>query len=364
MKHVDIGNLRGASMRTVSLCIILTTAALSGDVLAADGVVYYPRGSCIPAQSLSQDDGDTGAMYQAGAFAGAFRFGQPNYAGVEGMVNSWSSLKCKFADGRPRLVVLLGAFRRAFQDENNWDASLAKVNALRKAFPDAPFPILAEAQYWASFAWDARGSGYAASVTPDGWKLFQERMRNAEKVLLDNKTVGSTLPNWYDLMIEVHTALGHSANERNATFLEGATRYKTYLQTYVVMRNFLEPKWSGSWKAVDSLIDWSVSNTMETEGQSMYARLYNGVHYNLEPGKSIFKETLVKWPRMKAGFEDMMRLYPDSKANLNDFAALACEAGDKKTFLALRKKIGNDYIESSWQKNYSLELCEAKFGYK
>ena len=59
-----------------------------------------------------------------------------------------------------------------------------------------------------------------------------------------------------------------------------------------------------------------------------------------------------------------MRLYPESKANLNDFAALACEAGDKKTFLSLRKKIGKDYIKESWEKNYSLELCEAKFGYK
>ncbi len=359
-----VDNLLGPSMRTVSLCIILTMAALNGDAFAADGVVYYPRGSCIPAQSLVQDDGDTGASHRGRTLADAFRFGQPNFVGVESMVTSWSSLQCKFADGRPRLIVLLAAFRLAFQDEKDWDASLAKVNALKKAFPDAPFSVLAEAQYWAYYAWDARGSGYAASVTPDGWRLFKERMENAEKVLVGNKAVGSTLPNWYELMIEVHTALGHSADERNTTFLEGATRYKTYLQTYITMRNYLEPKWGGSWKAVDSLIDWSVSNTKDTEGQSMYARLYKGVYYNLEPGKSIFKETLVKWPRMKAGFEDLMRLYPESKANLNDFAALACEAGDKKTFLSLRKKIGKDYIKESWEKNYSLELCEAKFGYK
>ena len=66
---------------------------------------------------------------------------------------------------------------------------------------------------------------------------------------------------------------------------------------------------------------------------------------------------------MKVGFEDLMARHPKSNWNLNNFAKFACEAGDKKTFLALRRQIGKNVMGAAWQGSPNLDLCNEKFGY-
>jgi hypothetical protein len=145
-------------------------------------------------------------------------------------------------------------------------------------------------------------------------------------------------------------------------FLEGTQKFKTYYPTYFTMLNFLLPKWSGSWKTVDNLVQWSVENTKEIDGNSMYARLYWSAAESLSEKEKLFKDTRASWSKMKRGFDDLMERNPKSKWNLNNFARFACMAGDKKTYVALRRKIGKDVIDEAWKGNTSLDLCETKFG--
>ena len=181
--------------------------------------------------------------------------------------------------------------------------------------------------------------------------------------MIDIKPKASALPNWYELMIEIQSSLGRPASERQKTFVEGATRFKTYFPMYFSMENYLEPKWGGSWKAVDDFAKWSVNNTKGSEGQTMYARIYWLVAQGVTRDKNLFKDTLANWPMMKAGFEDLMKRHPKSKWNLNNFAAFSCLAGDKATFLSLRKQMNRDVLEAAWPDNNSLDLCEQKYSY-
>ena len=63
----------------------------------------------------------------------------------------------------------------------------------------------------------------------------------------------------------------------------------------------------------------------------------------------------------KESFEDIVRLYPHSAFNMNNFAAAACMAGDKATFQRLRLAIGKNIVVEAWPTNYSLDLCERSF---
>jgi len=285
---------------------------------------------------------------------------------LEGVTNAWSDPKCVFDDGRPMLTALDAGYSSNFQQfkgTQKWDLILNRLKHLKAKFPNQAFVAIAEATYWTEYAWDARGDGLASSVTPDGWKLFHERLENAEKVLNDTKYYSSQLPAWYDEMILVQSALDRPAKDRDKTFLEGTKRFKTYYQTYFTMLNFLSPKWGGSWDTVDNLVQWSVANTKEIDGSSMYARLYWSASGGLLPGTSLFKDTRATWPKMKQGFEDLMARHPKSKWNLNNFAKFACMANDKVTFLKLRDQIGRDVVDAAWPPNTSLDLCETKFGY-
>lgn len=274
--------------------------------------------------------------------------------------NDWNTPTCVLDDGRPRLAALSAGLLDVFSDEKDWSKSRARVEDLRKKYPGEPFAALSEVEYWKAYAWNARGGGYASSVSGEGWKLFRERMEKAEKVLLETKSYSSRMPIWYQYMIGVQSALGRPEDERDKVFLEGVKRFPTYYPIYFTMLGYLEPKWGGTWRTVDNMIKWSVDHTRKKEGDSMYARLY---WIESDPQVNLFKDTFASWPKMKQGFEDLMARHPKSKWNLNNFARFACLAGDRRTFLKLRKQIGKNVIDDAWPENTSLDLCETKFGY-
>jgi hypothetical protein len=286
-----------------------------------------------------------------------------NEASLDGIASAWMNPECVWDDGRPMLTALDVGYGTAYQGQPDWSISLSRVNDLKKKFPGKAFVALAEAEYWVNYAQSARGGGFASSVTPYGWQLFKERLEKAEKVLNDSRSYAAQMPGWYDDMITVQSALDDPAEERDKTFLEGARKFKIYYPIYFTMLNFLTPKWGGSWDAVDKLVEWSVDNTKETEGNSMYARLYWSASVDFPPGSRFFKETHVSWPKMKQGFEDLMARHPKSKWNLNNFARFACLANDQSTFLALRNQMGKAVMLPAWSSKALLERCETKFGY-
>ena len=282
---------------------------------------------------------------------------------LKGAADEWKKPACVFDDGSPMLASLKDGYSLVFKNQPDWSASLSRLQYLKNKFQNEPFVAIAEARYWSDYAWQARGTGFSSSVTPDGWKLFRERLEKEERILLDTKLYADALPIWYDEMIIVQSALGRPEDERDKIFLEGAQKYKTYYPIYFTMLNFLSPKWGGSWETVDNLVKWSVENTKEIDGNTMYARLYWSASQGLPKDVKLFGDTLASWPKMKSGFEDLMARHPKSKWNLNNYAKFACMAKDKKVFLALRRKIGKDVIDAAWEQKPSLDLCEVKFGY-
>ncbi len=280
--------------------------------------------------------------------------------------DEWNKRECVFEDGRPMLGALNDGFGNNFMEFNSqpdWSPIAARLKILKTEFPHSAFVVTAEAEYWIKYAWNARGGGYASSVTQEGWKLFHDRMENAEKVLLDTKSYSAQFPTWYQQMIDVQVALGRPAEEQNKTFFEGTQKFKTFYPIYFTRLNFLTPQWGGSFEAIDEMVNWSVQNTQEIDGKSMYARLYWALYPTLPKDVKLFKDTRASWPKMKDGFEDLMTRHPRSKWNLNNFAKFACMANDQKTFLELRRKIGKDVIDAAWLGNTPIDLCESKFGY-
>lgn len=163
-------------------------------------------------------------------------------------------------------------------------------------------------------------------------------------------------------MIIIQSGLGRPEEERGKIFLEGVNRYPTFFPTYFTMLNYISPKWGGSWEGVDNFAKGAVEHTKNTEGKTMYSRIYWSS--SGDSNVNLFKDTHASWQKMKSGFEDMMTRHPKSKWNLNNFAKFACLAGDKRTFLKLRAQIGNDVISEAWPEYTSIELCEAKYGSK
>lgn len=335
------------------------------------GVFAAAAANMAWAQSLIKDNWcePISPQHTEGPAAYLFTVGYVRYDLISGSfkeldkkVKAWKNPDCVWNDGRPIMFALLAGYSEAFDDLSDWSAGAIRVEKLRKEYPRTNFAALAEAQYWVSYAWNARGTGYSSSVTKEGWKLFNQRLEKAEAILIESKPYADDLPGWYELMMRVQKYLGRPANEIDKVFIEGTEKFRKYFRLHTTMGLFMLPKWGGNWDMFDRLVKWSVDKTKEAYGISLYARLYMFAHAELQEGEDLFKVTKASWPQMRRGFEDLMKLTPKSIWNLNSFAAFSCMAGDKKTYLVLRKKIGVNTIEQAWEA-VSLDLCDRKYGH-
>jgi hypothetical protein len=281
----------------------------------------------------------------------------------EALIDGLNSPECVFDDGRPKITLLNSVFDSSFDPTPaGWEKSYDYIKTLKKKFPGQPFVAIAEAEYWLDYAFDARGGGYADSVTPEGWKLFRERLEKAERVLVASKSSASRFPTWYEQMTMVQFMLDRPANDQATLFQEGLTRYPGYYPLYFNMVDFASPKWGGSWQAVDNFVAWSVQATKKDEAETLYARLYWYAYQRLLPGEELFRDTLASWPKMKQGFEDLLARHPKSHWDLNNYAHFACMAGDKATYRKLRRRMGKDVVPEAWTGAPTLDVCRAKFG--
>jgi len=284
-----------------------------------------------------------------------------------------------FESGDPWIIVIGPSFDKAIECFGNEETALKNISDMRRKRPESPARALLEAEFWIASAWKARGPGFADTVTEEGSKQFIERLSKAEKVLIESKAYASTIPYWYLLMTQVEGGLGRNFEKIHATFVEGAQKYRTYYPLYKTMVNYSSPKWGGNWDVVDDLISWSVNNTTDLEGNGMYSRLYTSLYCCRIAGNDPFKVGKYSWPKMKAGFEDLVKQYPTNYIFLNDFAKFSCLAKDKTTYIPLRTQMGNKIISASWRpfetetnpngnnqekvRVDQLKLCDQQMGY-
>ncbi len=289
-------------------------------------------------------------------------FGQAKTAELDRLFNDWSDSGIRMADGRWRLVSYQAGLTNLFAPGANWELTYKVIADWRKNAPQSRAAAIAEAIYWLQYGWMARGNGYANSVTDDGWRLFRERLEKGKAVLLDAKSYAASSPLWGRVMIQIGTGLGWPHEDLLGVARDAAAREKTYAPIYTAMANALTPKWGGDWKIVDAYIRDVQKNAPASTGHEFYTRLYMVTAEGLGAEFDLFRDTSAEWPAMKAGFEDMMRNYPHSGANLNVFAVYACIAGDRETFRRVRFQLGGQADATLWPSNHSLDLCDHKYG--
>jgi hypothetical protein len=74
---------------------------------------------------------------------------------------------------------------------------IAELKAWIVARPQSITARVALAKAYTSYAWLARGNGYADSVTPERRQRFKERIAEAQKVLDDSANITPMDPEWF-----------------------------------------------------------------------------------------------------------------------------------------------------------------------
>lgn len=132
--------------------------------------------------------------------------------------------------------------------------------------PDSSEARLALAQYWIHMGWEARGGGYANTVSRQARQLFEERLEKASQAIEKASELGNK-----DLALELTRISLHQGKGEPAEIVEAFKRateaYPDRLEPYLFMVIPLLPRWYGEPGDLRELSDEAVKATRKTFGQ-------------------------------------------------------------------------------------------------
>jgi hypothetical protein len=267
-------------------------------------------------------------------------FKASDFRGLESMVAEIRSGPPLFANGSWRLAQFYVALDPSRKDADNvWQQHEVTLEAWEKAFPESNTARIAHARFLISYAWQARGAGFANTVTEAGWKLFGERLNAAEKILAEAREMPPRDPMWWREELTLALGQGWSRTQEASVFAEAKKNFPQFYLYDTGHAYYLLPRWYGEEG------DWEKSAEEEMQkpeglGAEGYARV---VFHLMDYYGNIFRESHASWPKTREGFEQMRKKYPASLYDLTMFYRLACLAGDRELAQELFKEL-NGYV--------------------
>lgn len=214
------------------------------------------------------------------------------------------------------------------------------------AFPQSVTARVAHADFFVSYAWQARGSGFADKVTPEGWRLFRERTAASQRVLEEARELPDKDPIWWSVTLRVARGQGWNKSDYDRA-VEEANAFEPKYWGYDLHRaESLLPRWygePGDWEAYAE----KAAARPDGLGDEVYARIviaFRGYY------KNIFRETKGSWPKTRAGLEQLRQRYPRSLDIMSQAALLAVLADDRALAKEIFAQLGDRYLAGVWKK--------------
>jgi len=241
---------------------------------------------------------------------------------------------------------LEGVSRKA--DDAAWQQYIGKLEAWSKAYPDSPTPRIALGNVYISYAWKARGGGYANTVGDEGWRLFGERLDKAREYLDAAGKIPVKDAEVYRALIVVVMGQGGSRKDMEAVFQKGIELEPNYQQLYEAKAYYLLPRWHGRQGEWEAFVLEAADARGGEEGDILYMAIARSQAWS--EGADFFRNTRISYGHMKRGFEASLRRNPEYVWEMNSYCYFACIAGDRATAKQLFQKINGRWEQEVWSK--------------
>jgi len=241
-----------------------------------------------------------------------------------------------------------------------WQHDENLLKAWIKHSPNAPAPRIRYAELLREHGWAYRGESYAGEVKPENWPIFQNYLDESQKYLQANKTLGARDPQWYVVALWLARDQSVKPKQYQALLDEATHKYPSYYRFYDAAVQHALPRWGGSTKAIEQVVNYALKANTAAHGQEMYARVYYYVFKEDEDIGSghLLEKTAAKWPRLKLGMNQIIANYPSSE-NLNRYARLACTFNDLPQAALIFKQI-KSYSRDGWMNRQQYYACQAR----
>ena len=234
---------------------------------------------------------------------------------------------------------------RSDEPETMWQLHESIHEHWEAAKPRSITAQVAHANFLTEYAWHARGSGFAKTVTKEGWRLLSERLAKAKELLDKSADLEPKCPMWWLAYLSVAQGQGWSRDDFETLF-EAAKTFEPEFWWYDITKGYyLLPRWYGH----DG--DWEYALSLEVDrrkgvGLEAYARVVDKLKAYY---KNIFRESRASWAATRDGFELMRQRYPVSLEILSDYCRVACVAEDRAVARKLFDELSGRVLKSTWR---------------
>lgn len=288
-------------------------------------------------------------------------FEEKNYKKLDELAFQYEKEKTLTFDSNSALMAFYRGIAQSFSNcspvnktEDEWLAHQKSISDWIKSSPNSTAAKLALALFTIDYGWHGRGNGYASTVNDKAMSLFKSRMSLARDQLDQLADLCKKNPAWYSGMLDLALAQGREPDEFDALYKKAVQLDPYYLNFHYASASFHSKFWYGTDNKMRNSIEKSVELTKNRLGQSMYARL----HWTQSKSPEMFKTGGVNWTRMKTGFDDALKIYPDNRTR-NSYAMFACMADDAKNLKKQLDLLGDRVNQQIWtDKNFYL-YCKA-----
>lgn len=272
----------------------------------------------------------------------------------------------------PRLAVwelfaALGDASRAATGSRETYAARA-FDMFDKASKDRSMVLAVMADFYTSFAWDARGPGFADDITPDEAEGMAKRLTEAQTAAeaaweQDNGNVFAARS-----MMRIELGQGEGRPRFEQWFDRATKADPDNHEARHAKLVYLEPKWHGSAEDMIAFGRECAKTGNFDAGLPLLLPLahervarYGESEYHAEPQHAYFKDPKV-WAEIKSVYDEYVRRVPDSLFHRSRYATFACWAEDWKTadeqFRAMGKRFS--FVHFRNETRYKQQLAEVR----
>jgi hypothetical protein len=268
-----------------------------------------------------------------------------HFTDLEAMAAKYRANKARLPGGGWRLHEFYVALESPQLTDKSSEDHLDHLRHWISAYPTSITPRVAYAISLHRWAWVARGSGSADSVTPDGWKQFNDRIAESEKTLADAATLKTKDPQWYSEMMTVALAESWPADKTRALFEEGIAFEPKYFYLYRQYANDLLPKWNGEPLQASTFAKTSADRVGGDAGDELYFQIATEL---ISRHNSRFNVRELDWQRIQHGYTVLAADFGVTRTQENQLAFMAYKYKDVATAQRQFATIGDKWSRTIW----------------
>jgi hypothetical protein len=227
-------------------------------------------------------------------------------------------------------------------DTNNYQQAYRCVEkSLLENWPDDYTVWLLKGTAYIQMAWNARGSGWAYTVSDKGWEHFSERLATAQEALEHAWKLNPKDPEIAHQMMTV--MLGGGRDRMELWFDRAMALDPNDYDACSKKLYYLEPKWYGSREA---MLDFGRECVQNTNWAGQVPLVLADAHWNFHRGyvdKSEQTNYWMQpdvWPDIKMSYDRFFELNPEATRYYHNYAWYAYQCEQWNAFNELIPKLG------------------------